>query len=146
MRMMGMIAIASLLSGCATEGMSIPLGVAKNLPPTDPAKIVLLLSPPPQAHEIIALVEGVAATDDYLGERRTQDAAVAAMKKEAARLGADAIVLTGQGREPYTTVVIGSGTAVAPAGSSSAIFNTTATGMGFQKIRVSGSAVHFTEK
>lgn len=138
-------------SGCATEGMSIPIGAQRSLAPTNPDEILMLIEPPAKAHEIIALVEGVASTDDYLTERRTQDAAVKAMKKEAARLGANAIVLTGKGREPYAQVTVGggSGTAYAHAVGNgafgSAYFSSTSTTMGWQKIRIGGSAIRFTE-
>lgn len=134
-----------LLSGCATEGTSIPIGTGKHLAPTRVDEIALLVSAPAQAHEIIALVEGVASTDDYLSEKRTQDAALTAMRKEAARIGADAIVLTGKGSEPYAQISTGSGIATASGSAAfgTAYFSSAGTTMGWQKIRISGTAISF---
>lgn len=142
---------AAGLSGCATEGMSIPIGEASNFPPTVPEQISMLLAPPSKPHRVIALVDGVASTDDYLSVARTQAAALDAMKKEAARLGANAIVLTGKGSTPYAQVTTTTGTANASAVAvgdgvlGSGFFNSTSTTMGFQKIQVSGTAIRYTE-
>lgn len=93
------IALAVVLcGGCATEGMSILIGESHNYAPTNPESIAILLTAPDQPHEVIALVEGVAATDDYWGsETRTQQAAIDAMRKEAARLGSKCDRSDGQG-------------------------------------------------
>jgi hypothetical protein len=139
----------ALIGGCATEGMSIPIGMQRTFVPTNPDSVLILLGPPRQTHEIIALVEGVASTDDYLSERRTQDAAIKTMKKEAARLGATAIVLTAKGQEPYAQMSVASttGTAYANAAGDSAMgsayYTTVRTTMGWQKMRVAGTAVWF---
>ena len=145
MRRLAVLALISLcFSGCATEGTSIPIGTAKNYAPTAPDGIVLLVAPPQQRHEIIALVEGVASTDDYLSEKRTQDAAIEAMRKEAARLGANAIVLTSKGTEPYAQVTTGTGAAFG-GGAGNAYFSSVSQTMGWQKIRIGGTAVRYTE-
>lgn len=142
---------AASLSGCATEGMSIPIGEAGNYAPTTPEQVSMLVAPPSRAHRIIALVDGVASTDDYLSVSRTQAAAVEAMKKEAARLGANAIVLTGKGSTPYAQVTTTTGTANANAVAvgdgavGSGFYSATSTTMGFQKIQVSGTAIRYTE-
>lgn len=139
------------ISGCATEGMSIPIGEASNYAPTLPEQISMLIAPPSRPHRIIALVDGVASTDDYLSVARTQAAALEAMKKEAARLGANAIVLTGKGSTPYAQVTTTTGTADASAVAvgdgafGSGFFSATSTTMGFQKIQVSGTAIRYTE-
>jgi hypothetical protein len=149
MRVLAVFLLCSAVAGCATEGMSIPIGPQRSLPSTSMDDITILMEPPAQAHEIIALVEGVASTDDYLSERRTQEAALKAMKKEAARIGANAIVLTAKGREPYAQVTVGSGTATANANIiggavfGSGYYTSTATTFGWQKIRVGGTAVRF---
>src|SRR5688572_5170658 len=88
---------AAALAGCSTSGTSIPIGPAVSHTPTDPASVEILLEPPARGHTVIALVDGTAATDDYLTQARTQAAALTAMKKEAARLGSHAIVLTARG-------------------------------------------------
>lgn len=155
MKRLGVIATlvisAASLSGCATEGMSIPIGEAGNYAPTTPDRISMLVAPPSTPHKIIALVDGVASTDDYLSVSRTQAAAVDAMKTEAARLGANAIVLTAKGSTPYAqvTTTTGAGNAsVVAAGDrafGSGYFNSTSTTMGFQKIQVSGTAIRYTD-
>lgn len=141
----------TLLSACATEGTSILIGANNQHPPIDPQKVIILLRPPETRHEIVALVEGVASTDDYLSEKRTQDAAVMAMKKEAAKLGAQAIVLTEKGRTPYAQMTVGnafgSGTAATYGQNAfgSSYFTSIGTTMGFEKIRVSGTAIYIAE-
>jgi hypothetical protein len=68
--LLGFIVIAS---GCATEGMSIPIGAQRTLSATNPDEVLILIEPPGQAHEIVALVEGSRRLTTTLanGERRT---------------------------------------------------------------------------
>ena len=148
-----LITIAAAVSaGCSTAGTSIPIGEQpQGVVATDPATITLLVEPPARPHNIVALVEGVAATDDYFTEARTQAAALEAMKKEAARLGANAIVLTGKGREPYGQMVIAnssanaSGTVVGNSVALSGYSTTVAQSVGWQKIRFAGTAIRYKE-
>lgn len=127
------------IAGCATEGTSIPIG-EQRFAPTDPVSLVLLTSEPSRAHTVVAMVEGVAATDDYFGsEAKTQAAAVQAMRKEAARLGAHAVVLSGKSSEASAAITTGNGIV------SGGYFTATATTMGFQKIRVAGKAIRYAE-
>lgn len=145
------LAAAVVAIGCSTAGTSIPIGEAAAYPRTDPTKVALLLEPPARPHSIIALVEGVAATDDYFTETRTQAAALKAMKKEAARLGAHAIVLTARGRDPYGQIAIGNTTgtgtvrAMGNAASLSTFSTSTSQTIGWQKIRFAGTAIRYTE-
>lgn len=129
----------STIAGCATEGTSIPIG-EQRFAPTDPARLVLLMSEPSRAHAVVAMVEGVAATDDYFGsEAKTQAAAIEAMRKEAARLGAHAVVLSGKSNEASGAITTGNGIV------SGGYFTATATTMGFQKIRVAGTAIRYAD-
>ncbi len=132
-----------LSAGCSTEGTSIILGDGQPLPATDPATVHLLLEPPPNPHKVLALVEGVAATDDYFTKAKTEAAAIKAMKDEAARIGAHAIVLTGKGSQPYgeTTIANTYGSATSHGGSVSGYATTTSAGLGFEKITFSGTAI-----
>ena len=146
------VAVAAISAGCSTAGTSIPIGEQpQGVVATDPATITLLVEPPSRSHSIVALVEGVAATDDYFTEARTQAAALEAMKKEAARLGANAIVLTGKGKEPYGQIVIANtsanatGTAVGNTAFVSGHATTFAQSIGFEKIRFAGTAIRYTE-
>lgn len=123
--------------GCATEGISIPIG-EQRFSPTDPAGIALLISEPSRPHVVVAMVEGVASTDDYLSEARTQAAAIEAMRKEAARVGANAVLLTGKATEANGSTTVANG-ALGPG-----YFTAVATTMGFQKIRIAGTAIRYT--
>lgn len=87
--------------GCSTAGNSILLNGATTLPPTKSETIKMLSAEPDQPHLIIAFVEGVAATDDYFSRSATHDAALKAMKKEAARIGAEAIIIETSGSQTY---------------------------------------------
>ena len=140
------------LAACSTSGTSILVGEGGALPPTDPDAIALLIEPPQRKHTIIALVEGVAATDDYFTKARTEAAAIAAMREEAARIGANAIVLTGKGTKPYGQVTVGNTVGSAYGQGTSAGFNasayaTTVTStMGWEKITFSGTAIRYTDE
>lgn len=144
--------LAALWGCAAPEGMSIPIGEARNYAPTDPEKVVILLRPPPRRHEIVALVEGFASSESYPSTALTQAAAVGAMKQEAARLGAHAIVLTARGAPPYGKETEGEDDeAVAKAlGKNALVFGAayytiTSLAMGAEKIQVGGTALRFMD-
>jgi uncharacterized protein YbjQ (UPF0145 family) len=128
------------------------VGEAGAQPPTDPNSITLLIEPPQRKHTIIALVEGVAATDDYFTKARTEAAAIAALKEEAARIGANAIVLTGKGTKPYGQVTVGNtvgsayGYDTAAGFNASAYATTVSSSMGWEKITFSGTAVRYADE
>lgn len=142
------IIIATVLfAGCSTSGTSILIGEGGPYEPTSPETVTLLLAPPEKPHMIIALVEGVAATDDYFTKVKTEAASINAMKEEAARIGANAIILTGKGTKPYGQMAI-SNTSVSAYGgynSVSAFGATTSSGIGWEKITFSGTAIRYTE-
>lgn len=148
MKALGIAGAAVLaLAACSTSGTSIQLGSGA-YQPTSPDAVVLLAAPPESKHEVIALVEGVAATDDYFTRGRTQAAAVAALKKEAARIGAHAVVLTGKSTTPYGQVSVGSGTgsAYVTGNMVNGYFTTTSTTMGWEKITISGHAIRYADR
>jgi hypothetical protein len=150
-KMVAIAALAAFAAGCSTSGSSVLIGEGGSYPATDPASIRLLVQPPERKHEIIALVEGEAATDDYFTKPRTEAAAIAAMKEEAARIGANAIVLTGKGTRPYGQVSIGNTTGTAYGSVTGSQFNvsafstTTSSSVGWEKITFSGTAIRFTD-
>jgi hypothetical protein len=148
MRKYFLLVFGLFLIGCSTSGTSVLIGEGGPYSATDPASIVLLLEPPPKSHKIIALVEGVAATDDYFTKQKTEQAAIEAMKKEAARIGANAIVLTGKNSAPYGQVTTGytSATGTVINNSVSTYGVATATTMGWEKITFSGTAIRFTDE
>ncbi|VVP08648.1 hypothetical protein [Pseudomonas fluorescens] len=144
--------LANLITGCSTSGTSVLIGQGVALPPTDPGSISLLLEPPQKKHTVIALVEGVAATDDYFTKAKTEAAAITAMKEEAARIGANAIVLTGKGTQPYGQLTVGNstgsafGSATATSFSANAYATTVSSSMGWEKITFSGTAIRYTDE
>jgi hypothetical protein len=146
------IMLATLIAGCSTSGTSILIGEGGALPPTDPSSISLLLGPPQKKHTVVALVEGVAATDDYFTKAKTEAAAITAMKEEAARIGANAIVLTGKGTQPYGQVTVGNSTGSAYGSATATGFNTNSyattvsSAMGWEKITFSGTAIRYTDE
>jgi len=146
-RRLAVAVLTALIAGCSTSGTSVLIGEGGARNATDPERIVLLLGPPQRQHEIVALVEGVAATDDYFTKPRTEAAALKAMKEEAARIGANAIVLTGKGVAPYGQSTISSTTANAhPAGAGFSAYSTTSSfALGFEKITFTGTAIRYTD-
>ncbi|MGW8466305.1 hypothetical protein [Pseudomonas sp. CLCA07] len=143
-----LMALLFSVTACSTSGTSVLIGEHGAFPPTDPTAIPLLLEPPQKQHTIIALVEGVAATDDYFTKAKTEAAAVTAMKEEAARIGANAIVLTSKGSQPYGQFSVGNSTASAYGSpyNVSAYATTVSSSIGWEKITFSGTAIRYTEQ
>jgi hypothetical protein len=89
-----------VLANCANDGTSLQIG-EQVYPPTDPLQVSILIGPPQRKHVVVGLVDSQASTDDYLSKSRAQAAAVRILKEQAAKLGANAIVLTAKGSQPY---------------------------------------------
>ncbi|CAD1794151.1 hypothetical protein QSH46_015475 [Xanthomonas arboricola pv. juglandis] len=142
-----LVVLVLVLAGCSTSGTSVLIG-ENTYQPVKPDHVVLLVSPPAKAHEVIALVEGVAATDDYFTKERTEAAAIKAMREKAASLGADAIVLTSKGSAPYGQISTGTayGTATQSAGTISGMSTVSSTSIGWEKITFSGTAVRYKDR
>jgi hypothetical protein len=87
------LTMALLVSACAT-GSNIVTGQTRA--PTDPAQVRVLLQMPP-SHEVIGLVE--ARSTAGWSDQDKQSAAVEELRKQAASLGANAIVLSHKGTE-----------------------------------------------
>ena len=81
-----LIILFSLIN-CAT-GSHIVTGERR--PPIDPAHVRLFLDPPPR-YETIGLVE--AASDVDLSSQKAQDRALNELKKQAAKIGANGVIL-----------------------------------------------------
>ena len=141
------VILATLIAGCSTSGTSIKIGEDGHYTPTSPDSISLLLEAPQKKHQIIALVEGVAATDDYFTKARTETAAIEAMKEEAARIGANAIVLTGKNSAPYGQIGFASttGSAIAAGNHINGYATTVSSGLGWEKITFSGTAIRYVD-
>ncbi|MNC10645.1 hypothetical protein D3C75_583110 [compost metagenome] len=143
-----LLALLFSVTACSTSGTSVLIGEHGVFPSTDPGAVTLLIAPPEKKHTIIALVEGVAATDDYFTKAKTEAAAITAMKEEAARIGANAIVLNAKGSQPYGQVSVGNSTVSAygsPA-SINAYGTSVSSSMGWEKITFNGTAIRYTEQ
>ncbi len=94
---LGLFAVATL-AGCASAS-KVMLGQAR--PPIDPAQVQVYSTPPPGSVEI-AQLEATSAVG--FGTQGQTDAAVARLKAEAAKLGANGIVLVGVGASGQSPV------------------------------------------
>lgn len=81
------------LAGCASTS-KVMVGQAR--PPIDPALVRVYNTPPPGSVEI-AQIESTSAAG--FGTQGQTDAAVARLKREAAKLGANGVVLMGVGAQ-----------------------------------------------
>ena len=90
------LGVVLLISGCAT-GSGIVTGQTR--PPIDPKQVRVLLQPPPN-HEVIGLVE--ARSMGGMTDQDKQNYALEELKKQAAAIGANAIVLNTTGTEVTT--------------------------------------------
>lgn len=87
-----------LLTGCAS-GSAIVTGTKK--PPIDPSGVKLYLQPPVN-YEVIGIVN--ASSDAGWTEQGSQDYAVQELKNQAAKLGANGVLLTTTGEKTSTAV------------------------------------------
>jgi len=94
--------VLSLL-GCAS-GSAIVIGTRKA--PLDPSRVKLYLKAP-EKYEVIGIVN--ASSDAGWTEQGSQDYAVKELKKQAAKLGANGVLLTATG-EKTSTVIGGNST------------------------------------
>ena len=85
------ITFASLLMGC-TSGPGLTTGYVR--PPLEDYRTVRILSRLPQDAEVIASVK--ASSDSGFSRERNLDYTINQLKKKAARLGANALVITGR--------------------------------------------------
>ena len=90
-RFAGLLLLATTLAGCASTS-KVMLGQAYT--PTDPAQVRIYTTPPPGSVEIAQLESSSAVG---FGTQGQTDAAVARLKREAAALGANGVILMGVG-------------------------------------------------
>ena len=86
-----LLLLALALSACAGTS-KVMLGQAR--PPVDPAQVRIYTTPPPGSIEIAQLESSSAVG---FGTQGQTDAAVARLKREAASLGANGVILMGVG-------------------------------------------------
>ena len=93
-RFAGLLLLATTLAGCASTS-KVMLGQA--YAPTDPAQVRIYTTPPAGSIEIAQLESSSAVG---FGTQGQTDAAIARLKREAAALGANGVVLMGVGSTP----------------------------------------------
>jgi hypothetical protein len=91
LRPVTLLLLALALSACAGTS-KVMLGQAR--PPVDPAQVRIYTTPPPGSIEIAQLESSSAVG---FGTQGQTDAAVARLKREAAALGANGVILMGVG-------------------------------------------------
>ncbi len=88
----------SILSSCAS-GSHILTGEKRT--PVDPSIVKLYVDPPKQ-YEVIGIVH--ASSDSGMTQQGDMDYAVAELKNQAAKLGANGIILSGRGETSSSSV------------------------------------------
>ena len=112
--------VAILIGGCViTRGSHVLVGTPRA--PTSPAEVKLYTTLPAQ-YEQIAIISATAA-HDFVTDQKLTDAAIDRLKREAAKVGANGILLNGVGNYqigssgvviiPNTAGGAGTGTVVA---------------------------------
>jgi hypothetical protein len=97
------IALGLLLAGCATSS-HVLVGTARA--PISPDQVTVYLQPPPR-YEEIATIDATSRGSLTITSQQNMDKAIARLKQEAARLGANGILL--QGVEDQQSGSIGTG-------------------------------------
>jgi hypothetical protein len=103
---------ALVLCGCASHPTSTYVLVGTQRPAIDPAQVKLYIRPPAK-YEEVALVSADSKHAGARGAQAKMDAAVQRLKVEAAKLGANGIILSGVGDRYAGSVGYGFGSATA---------------------------------
>jgi len=83
------------LAGCATTSRVIT-GIPRT--PIDPSQVTLYSSPPPK-YEEIAVIDASSRSSFAFGDQKKMDAVIERLKKEAASLGANGVLLQSTGSD-----------------------------------------------
>lgn len=100
------LAVVFCLTGCATSHVMI----GKARPPISPESVQLYTRPPNGAYEEIARIETSSQGSFAFGAQAKTDAVIYRLKVEAAKLGANGVLLEGMGDQPSGSVGTGGGT------------------------------------
>jgi hypothetical protein len=84
-----------VLAGCATTSHVI---TGKTRAPVDPSQVTLYTTAPPQ-YEEIAVIDTSSRSSFAFGEQKKMDAVIERLKKEAAKLGANGVLLQHTGSD-----------------------------------------------
>lgn len=91
---------AALLAACASS--HVLTGTPR--PPIDPAQVRIYYGPPPGGYEEIARLDVRSGAFTY-GAQNKSNAVIRNLRKEAARLGANGVLLQGTGQGPDNSAV-----------------------------------------
>jgi hypothetical protein len=145
MKLAALLAILSLaVAGCTiVSGSAVVIG--KTRPPIDPSRVQIYGRAPSQ-YEEIAIVSAKAG-HDFRSEQGIMDSAIKKLKEEAAKVGANGVILEGvQNRgDPSTVTSFGTATAYGPNGSATASGTSIGVASGSRYGHVSGKAIYVPE-
>jgi hypothetical protein len=121
-------AVVLILAGCASSHVII--GTVR--PAISPDQVKIYLHPPAK-YEEVAVIDATSRGHPAFTDQQKMDTAIARLKSEAAKLGANGILLEGTGDQQAGSVGVGSATASGHTavgfGTSAGIFNKAANGI-----------------
>lgn len=94
-----------LLAGCASSSSRL---IAPARPPINPAEVRIYKAPPPKYQEI-AVLDATSGTSFFHGSAEGETAAIDKLKVEAAKVGANGVLLTLVGDRPSGAIGVGVG-------------------------------------
>ena len=101
-RLFAALIATALLAGCATSSIV----VGKRRSPISPDDVKLYLHPP-KKYEEVAIVEATSKNSFSFSDQGKTDATIDRMKSEAAKLGANGVLLSVTGKESTGAVSVG---------------------------------------
>lgn len=99
-------ALAALMAGCASPSSSVLIGDARPEIPVEQVKVYL---EKPESYEEIALIEATSDSSWSFGEQAKMNAVLKRLKQEAAKVGANGILLQKTGEKEGNSVYVGTG-------------------------------------
>jgi hypothetical protein len=107
-RNLASVAAALFIVGCVTHQSHVIVGTVR--PAISPDAVKIYLTPPP-SYEQVAIIDASSAGSMAVGDQKKTDIVIARLKEEAAKLGANGILLEGTGNQSAGSVGFGSATA-----------------------------------
>ncbi|MGM0631168.1 MAG: hypothetical protein ACQESI_08380 [Pseudomonadota bacterium] len=95
-----------LLAGCASPSSSVLIGDARPEIPVEQVKVYL---EKPESYEEIALIEATSDSSWSFGEQAKVEAVLQRLKEEAAKVGANGVLLEKTGDKEGNSVYVGTG-------------------------------------
>jgi len=117
LRLVSAAALAALLLGCATSS-HVMIGTAR--PPISPESVRVYVQPP-ERYEEVATLDTSSQGSFAITSQQNMDKAIARMKEEAAKLGANGILLQGVQDQLSGSIGTGVGSSSYGAGSSTGV-------------------------